>query len=101
MDTTPSPKMFAAMEKLTDALCGGAPSRLEQSTAANAVRNKRAMCMDVLHNLVTLSMREGVNRAIREAHERVNGPRDMADKNAMSQAVEDAMAGRSRVLLPH
>lgn len=64
MDVTPSKKMFEAMNKFTDAICGEAPMDIEKSTAANKRRENREMCMDFLHRLVHLSMREGAARAM-------------------------------------
>jgi hypothetical protein len=100
MDVTPSPKMFQAMKMLVDVMCGEEPNLLDQSKGAIAIRNKRVMAFDLLHRFVALSMREGVNRAVIEAQQRRAGPRDMADRNAEAQAVEDAMAGRTMVNIP-
>lgn len=62
MDVTPTPKMLQVMQKMVDGLIGEEPLKLEKSTAANSRRNARKQCMDLLHNLVRLSMREGVRR---------------------------------------
>lgn len=64
MDVTPPPKVFEAMVKFTDAIVGEAPLEIERSAAANKRREDRAMCMDFLHRLVHLSMREGAARAM-------------------------------------
>ena len=63
MDVTPTPKMFQAMSGFTDAVCGEAPMKIEQSAGANRVRENRARMMDFLHRLVHLAMREGAARA--------------------------------------
>ncbi len=101
MDVTPSPQMYRAINSLIDAAFGGAPSPKDMSSSACERRVKRSHMSEILHGLVALSMREGVNRAIREAKERQTGPQDMEDRNAMSQAKDDAQAGKSRIVLPH
>lgn len=63
MDVTPPPKMYEAMVKLTDAVCGEEPGKLEQSTAANRRRANRRLMLDVMHNMVAMAMREGAARA--------------------------------------
>lgn len=97
MDVTPNPKMFAAMQNMVDALVGEEPAMLDVSPGANIRRAKRRGTMTLLHDLVALSMREGVNRAVREAHERVHGPQDAADRSAIARAKEDAEADRPLV----
>lgn len=64
MDVTPSKKMFESMTKFVDAVYGEAPLGSEKSTAANQTRDSRKFCMDYLHKLVHLSMREGAARAM-------------------------------------
>lgn len=64
MDVTPTPKMFEAMTTFTDAICGEAPTAIEQSKAANERRDKRALTMDFMHRLIHLAMREGAARAM-------------------------------------
>lgn len=100
MDTTPNPKMLHAMNALVDALCGEEPHMLMAGPGATQVREKRAMAMTILHDLVRLSMREGVNRAIREARERRAGPQDAEDRAAIDQAKDDAQGGKSIIRLP-
>lgn len=100
MDVTPTTKMFEAMQKLTDAAIGEAPSRLEVSDAANARRLRRQVMMDCLHSLVATAMREGVNRAVRDARARLYGPQDGADRSAMSQARDDAERGGKIIKMP-
>lgn len=101
MDTTPSPKMFTAMTKLVDSMCGEEPSKLLTGAGATAIRTKRAAAFDVLHLLVALCMREGVNRAIKEAQLRQAGilTLDGPDRSAVSRAIDDAQAGKNRVIL--
>ena len=103
MDTTPSPKMFDAMRKLTDAVCGEEPHPMLVGSGAAAIRHKRIIMMDVLHGLVAGAMREGVNRAVKEAQQRRAGirPVDAADRNAIAQAKHDAEAGVARTELKH
>lgn len=90
MDVTPSDKMFEAMKTFNDAVNGEEPSLLDASRGAIARRSKRKLTMDFLHYMVGLSMREGVNRAIKEAKLRQSGLIDGADRSAISQAIEDA-----------
>jgi len=97
MDTTPTPKMFEAMKKFTDAMAGDAPSPLEVSVGANVRRQRRAASMDFLHMFASLCMREGVNRAIRDARQQREYKPDAADRSAMAKAVDDAQAGRAMV----
>lgn len=66
MDVTPSPKMFEAMAKFTDAMCGEEPHRLLVGPGASKVRESRRAMMNFLHQLVALSMREGGRRMARE-----------------------------------
>ena len=101
MDVTPSPKMLKAMQLLVDATCGEAPSTLEHSPGARARRDKRLMAMGILHSLVALSMREGVNRAIIEAKVRRGEiVPDRQDRSAIAQARDDAHAGAGLVQMP-
>lgn len=102
MDVTPTDKMFRAMQHMVDVLVGEEPNPLNRSAGANARRIKREGCMNLLHDLVAISMREGVNRAVREAHERVHGPQDGADRSAMDKAKDDAAGDKvSKIVLPH
>ena len=64
MDVTPTPKMFEAMQKFTDAIAGEEPGKLEQSVAANRRRQNRAMVIDFLHRFGGACMREGSARAL-------------------------------------
>lgn len=64
MDVTPSKKMFESMVKFTDVICGEEPSKIEKGRAAEQRRESRKLCMDYLHRLVHLSMREGAARAM-------------------------------------
>ena len=66
MDVTPNPGMFKAMCAFTDCVVGEAPTSIETSPASEKRREDRRMVMDFLHNLVRLSMREGVGRHYRE-----------------------------------
>ena len=66
MDTTPSPKMYEAMSAFVDAAVGEAPTDVESTAPARKRRQQRRAAMDFLHNLVRLSMREGVGRYVRE-----------------------------------
>ena len=100
MNVTPSPKMLHAMQKLVESTIGPAPSQFECSSAANDRRAKREMMMSVLHSLVALSMREGVNRAVIEARERLWGAQDSQDRGAISKAKEDAERGGALIQLP-
>jgi alpha-D-ribose 1-methylphosphonate 5-triphosphate diphosphatase PhnM len=63
MDVTPTPKMFEAMQKFTDAIVGEAPMDIEKSAAAEQRRAARQYSMDFMHRLVHLAMREGAARA--------------------------------------
>ncbi len=63
MDVTPTHKMFEVMEKMTDGICGEEPGPFERSPAAEQRRTNRKLLMDVFHQLVALSMREGAARA--------------------------------------
>lgn len=97
MDVSPNQKMFQVMTILVDSLCGTEPSKLMISPEATRIRDKRAMAYDILHRLVGLSMREGVNRAILEARKHQAGilavPQDMEDRNAVARAKDEAEAG--------
>lgn len=98
MNVTPSEQMFQVMTKMAEAFVGEAPSDLDHGEGARQRRAARSQFFELMHMYTGLCMREGVNRAIREAHERVHGPQDMQDRNAMAKAVDDATAGR--VLVP-
>jgi hypothetical protein len=102
MDVTPSDKMFEAMKKFTDAVCGDAPSRLEISPGALARRMKRRLTMDFLHQFAAQCMREGLNRGIIEARQRKQGmqPVDKQDRNAVDKAKDDAARGEAMVIIP-
>lgn len=63
MDVTPSPKMFEAMSKMVDAICGEDPHSKMVGPGAERVRRNRRLLFDFLHQLVALSMREGAARA--------------------------------------
>lgn len=63
MDVTPTPKMFAAMSAMTDAVCGEEPGPRMIGPGAEKVRENRRKMMDFLHRLVHLSMREGAARS--------------------------------------
>jgi hypothetical protein len=95
--------MYEVMNKLVDSVLGEEPSVLLAGPGAREARMKRVMMMDVLHALVGLSMREGVNRAIIEARARRDGytPRDAEDLSARDQARDDAIAGRTRTRVRH
>lgn len=98
MDVTPSPKMFHAMSQLTDAACGEEPERLLIGPGARAIREKRAMMMEVLHKLVAVAMREGVNRKVMEIKgERAGRVIDKEDFEATVRAARDAEEGRLMV----
>lgn len=101
MDVTPGPRLFDAMAKLVDALCGEEPSKLMIGGEAARIRERRNMAFEVLHKIVGLSMREGVNRAIQEAKKRKAGilevPQDREDAGARSKAKDDAQAGATVV----
>lgn len=97
MDVTPSKLMFTAMSNLVDATVGGAPVAVDNSTGANERRIRRQWMFEILHQLVAISMREGVNRAIRDAKARLHGPEDGEDRNARAKAVDHAHAGTSIV----
>lgn len=66
MNVTPSPKMFEAMTKFTDALVGEEPGKLETTAAARKRRSERRRVMDFLHNFARLTMRVGVQRYFEE-----------------------------------
>lgn len=66
MDVTPTPKMFEAMAKFTDAVCGEEPHRLMIGPGASKTREARRQMMDFLHNLVAMSMRVGGARMAKE-----------------------------------
>jgi len=94
--------MYQAMNSLIDSSIGEAPHMMDQSAGANARRIKREAMMSILHSLVALSMREGVNRAVLEAREREgarDGALDMADRNAAAQAKDDATRGGKLITL--
>lgn len=99
MDVTPSPKMFQVMTVLVDSFAGPEPSKLLNGPEANRIREKRRLAYDILHGLVGLSMREGVNRAIVEARKRQAGilevPQDMEDRNAVARAKDEAVEGKT------
>lgn len=62
MDVTPSPGMYRAMAAFVDSAVGEAPLAVETTTPANNRREARRVAFDFLHDLVRLSMREGVAR---------------------------------------
>jgi hypothetical protein len=62
MDVTPTPGLLRVMEHLTQEFIGEEPLAVETSTAAQNRRAARRMMMDILHNIVRLSMRIGVAR---------------------------------------
>lgn len=66
MNVTPTPKMFEAMSKFTDAICGEAPHDRMIGPGAEKVRENRRMMMDFLHSFAHKCMREGAARAMRE-----------------------------------
>jgi len=86
--------MFAAMRRIVDAVLYPIPG---SGQLARQRREQRNEMFDLLHRLVGLAMREGVNRAIREAQAAKRGPEDAEDRNAMAKAVEHAHAGTSIV----
>ena len=100
MDVTPSDKMFAAMNKMGEALIGEKPSELDHSRGARERRRKWRVYMDVMHQFVGICMREGVNRAIREAQGRKAGIIDGQDRSAVAKAKDDAVAGASIIQMP-
>lgn len=55
--------MFESMAKFTDVLCGEEPEKFNKGSAAEQRRASRKLCMDYLHRLVHLSMREGAARS--------------------------------------
>lgn len=70
--------MFEAMAGFTDMVCGEAPLEIEKSRGAEQRRVNRKFCMDFLHRLVHLSMREGAARAMdptRAEYGRIEIPR--------------------------
>jgi hypothetical protein len=69
MDVTPTPAMLRAMQAFVNATIGDAPGSHETTTPANNRRAARENAMQFLHNLVRLSMREGVARDRRAAHQ--------------------------------
>lgn len=100
MDVTPSPKMFEAMEKVCDMLCGEKPHPKSLGPAADKVRENRRMLMDFLHTFAALCMREGVNRKVQELQAKkvlAGGMLDGEDLHAMQRATEDAAEGRRMV----
>lgn len=103
MDTTPNKKMFDAMRAFTDAMCGEEPHPMLVGSAANAIRDRRRMCMDWLHQMVTLCMREGVNRKVRELQQlRDPVARTKDQKDVEARAREDAQdPSAGRIVLPH
>lgn len=66
MDVTPTPVMFAALERIVDMAVGEAPLKIEKTPAADRRREHRHEMFTILHNLVALSMREGVRRYLQE-----------------------------------
>ncbi len=64
MDVSPSPKMFEAMSRFTDAMCGEPPHRLMIGPGASAVRQQRREMMEFLHRFAAVAMREGAARAM-------------------------------------
>jgi hypothetical protein len=62
MDVTPPPGLYKVMLNLTDAFIGEEPLAIETTRAANDRREARRKMMDILHNIVRLSMRVGVAR---------------------------------------
>lgn len=91
MDVTPTNKMLTAMRSFVDSTVGAEPSVLEVSAGAIARRMQRRVAMDWLHQFAALSMREGVNRAIKDARARREGHRpDAEDRSAMDKARDDA-----------
>lgn len=100
MDVTPNKKMLIAMMKMCDASIGEEPSELDVSAVANGRRVKRRHMMDLLHQMVALSMREGVRRKVEEILRlRAGAIQDKEDRNAVARAIEDAMAGNAQVLI--
>lgn len=104
MDVTPPDKLFQAMSKFVDALCGPNPSTLEVSRAAQETRMKRAMAFDILHGIVAFSMRVGAQRKMHELVVKAQGghlkPADAQDRSAIDKAKDDAEAGRDKVQMP-
>lgn len=93
MNVTPTPLMFQAMSKLVDASIGEAPNDLDGSPGARDRRFRRTTMFGLLHQLVAVAMREGVNRAVREAQAQARGPEDGEDRNAQAKAMDHAHAG--------
>lgn len=105
MDVTPNNKMFHSMKTFVDGLVGPEPEKLNVTPDATRTRHKRVLAFDFLHQLVAVSMREGVNRAILEAKKRRDdayrfGPKDKEDRDAAAKAVDDAHSGASIIRLP-
>jgi hypothetical protein len=100
MDVTPTDHMFHAMQRLVDAACGEEPHPMLLGAQADLTRVRRRLMMDALHRLIAVAMREGVNRAIRDAQARKDGFRDEQDRSAAAKARDDAQAGSSIVTFP-
>jgi hypothetical protein len=89
MDVTPSPGMYRAMEAFVSSTIGEAPLKSETTTAANNRRQARRVAMDFLHDLVRLSMREGVARDRRERG--MPTVQDDVQPNKLAREVNQAM----------
>jgi hypothetical protein len=99
MDVTPTPKMLEVMNKMTDGLIGEEPGKLEKSHGATNRRHARRACMDLLHNLVRLSMREGVRRYL-EAQGMATTP-DSIKPDPVAKAVRNSFPESDTIQNPH
>jgi hypothetical protein len=98
MDVTPTKGMLETMEAFTDAVCGEQPDKKDAGPGAMKRRANRRMVMDFLHNLVRLSMREGVGRHYVEMGWPVR--QDEVRPNPLKRAVDGAL-DPEKIILPH
>lgn len=66
MDVTPTPLMYATMEKMADMCVGESPHPKDMGPGAIKRRKARFMFMDLMHQFTAMTMREGARRAFEE-----------------------------------
>lgn len=66
MDVTPTQPMYDVMSKMADMAVGEAPHMKDMGPGAIKRREARMMFMDLMHQFVAMSMREGARRAFDE-----------------------------------
>lgn len=66
MNVTPTEPMYIAMSKMADMCVGEEPHQKDMGPGAIKRRDSRRMFMDLMHQFVAMSMREGARRAFEE-----------------------------------